>query len=105
MELLSQDAKISQSVMNAHYYWGLGALAILLITGGYAVVELWRVGKPSDQALKVVLGLPALTVVLMIVADELGWEISHHEFHRVVTGPAAAPPTPHPSSHLHLLLT
>ncbi len=104
MELLSQDAKISQSVMNAHYGWGLGALAILLITGGYAVVELWRVGKPSDQALKVVLGLAALTVVLMIVADELGWEISHHELQRVVTGAAAATATPQAWSHVHMIL-
>jgi uncharacterized membrane protein len=104
MELLSQDAKISQSVMNAHYYWGLGALAILLITGGYAVVELWRVGKPSDQALKVVLGLAALTVILMVVADELGWEISHHELQRVVTGAAAATATPQAWSHVHMVL-
>ena len=104
MELLSQDPKISQSVMNAHYGWGLGALAILLITGGYAVVELWRVGKPSDQALKAMLGLAALTVVLMIVADELGWEISHHELQRVVTGAAAATATPQAWSHVHMIL-
>jgi uncharacterized membrane protein len=104
MELLSQDPKVSQSVMNAHYYWGLGALAILVITGGYAVVELWRVGKPSDQALKVVLGLAGLTVVLMVVADELGWEISHHELQRVVTGAAAATATSQAWSHVHMIL-
>src|SRR5215469_5965215 len=51
MELLSQDPKISAAVMNAHYYWGLGALAVVVITGAYALVELWRAGKPSDQAL------------------------------------------------------
>src|SRR6266850_3149408 len=104
MELLAQDPKISPSVMNAHYYWGLGALAILLITGGYAVVELWRVGKPSDQALKVVLGLAALTLILMVVVDELGWEISHHELERVVTGAAAATATPQAWSHAHMIL-
>ncbi len=104
MELLSQDAKISQSVMNAHYYWGLGALAILLITGGYAVVELWRVGKPSDQALKAMLGLAGLTVILMIVVDEMGWEISHHELQRVVTGAEAATATPQAWSHVHMIL-
>ncbi len=104
MELLSQDAKISPSVMNAHYSWGLGALAILLITGGYAVVELWRVGKPSDQALKAMLGLAGLTVILMVVADELGWEISHHELQRVVTGAAAATATPQAWSHVHMIL-
>src|SRR5713101_7934603 len=104
MELLSQDAKISQSVMNAHYYWGLRALAILLITGGYAVVELWRVGKPSDQALKVMLGLASLTLILMIVVDEIGWEISHHELQRVVTGADAATATPQAWSHVHMVL-
>src|SRR5262249_48180228 len=85
MELFSQDPKVSQSVLNAHYYWGLGALVILVITGGYAVVELWRVGKPSDQALAGVLGLAGLTLILMVVTDELGWEINHHELQRVVT--------------------
>src|SRR5712671_3491316 len=104
MELLSQDPKISQSLMNAHYYWGLGALAILLITGGYAVVELWRVGKPSDQALKAMLGLAGLTLILMIVVDESGWEISHHELQRVVTGAAAATATPQAWSHAHMIL-
>jgi len=104
MELLSQDPKISQGVMNAHYYWGLGALAILLITGGYAVVELLRVGKPSDQALKVMLGLAGLTLILMIVVDELGWEISHHELERVVPADQAATATPQAWSHVHMIL-
>jgi uncharacterized membrane protein len=104
MALLSQDPKISQSVMNAHYYWGLGALAILVITGGYAVVELWRVGKPSDQALKLMLGLASLTVILMAAADELGWEINHHELNRVVTGAAAATATSQAWSHVHMIL-
>src|SRR5260370_36723159 len=104
MELLSQDAKISQSVMNAHYYWGLGALAILLITGGYARVKLWGVGKPADQALKVMRGLAGLTVILMVIVDELGWEISHHELQRVVTGAAAATATPQAWSHVHMIL-
>jgi uncharacterized membrane protein len=91
-------------VMNAHYYWGLGALAILVITGGYAVVELWRVGKPSDQALKLMLGLASLTVILMAAADELGWEINHHELNRVVTGAAAATATSQAWSHVHMIL-
>ncbi len=104
MELLSQDPKISQSLMNAHYYWGLGALAILVAAGGYAVVELWRVGKPSEQALTVILGLAALTLILMIVVDESGWEISHHELQRVVTGADAATATPQAWSHVHMIL-
>jgi uncharacterized membrane protein len=104
MEVFSQDPKVSQGVLNAHYYWGLGALAILVITGGYAVVELWRVGKPSDQALAGVLGLAGLTVILMVVTDEFGWEINHHELQRVVTPAQAATATSQAWSHVHMIL-
>jgi uncharacterized membrane protein len=104
MELLAQDPKISPAVMNAHYYWGLGALAVLVITGAYAVVELWRVGKPSDQALAATLGLAGFTLILMIITDELGWEINHRELQRVVTGAQAATATPQAWSHVHLIL-
>ncbi|HLK84507.1 MAG TPA: DUF2231 domain-containing protein [Xanthobacteraceae bacterium] len=104
MDLFSQDPKVTQSVLNAHYYWGLGALAILVITGGYAVVELWRVGKPSDQALSILLGLAGLTLALMIVVDELGWEINHHELQRVYTPAEAATATPQAWSHVHMIL-
>jgi uncharacterized membrane protein len=104
MELLSQDPKISQSVMNGHYYWGLGALAILLVTGGYSLLEVWRVGKPSDQALNVTLGLAGLTLILMIIVDEFGWEISHHELQRVVPAAQAATATSQAWSHVHMIL-
>jgi uncharacterized membrane protein len=104
MDVFSQDPKVSQDVLNAHYYWGLGALAILVIAGGYAVVELWRVGKPSDQALTVLLGLAGLTLALMIVVDELGWEINHHELQRVVTPAQAATATSQTWSHVHMVL-
>jgi len=107
MALLSQDAKISKDMMNVHYWWGLAALVVLLATGGAALAELFRsrsVGRLSDQAVKVVLGLAAGTLVLMIAADEFGWEISHHELRRVV--PAAALPiaTSQEWSHTHMIL-
>jgi uncharacterized membrane protein len=104
MELLSQDPKISTAVMNAHYYWGLGALAAVVLTGVYALVELWRAGKPSEQALVAMLGLAGLTVILMTVADELGWEINHHELQRVVPAAQAAIATPPAWPHVHLIL-
>jgi len=107
MELLSDDTKISQAVMNAHYRWGLASLAILLITGAYASVELWRnrsVSQLSNQALKVALGLAAVTLVMMIVVDEVGWEISHHELQRVVPAALAATATPQTWSHVHIVL-
>jgi uncharacterized membrane protein len=104
MDVFSQDPKVSQDVLNAHYYWGLGALALLVITGAYAVVELWRVGKPSDQALSVLLGLAGLTLALMIVVDEFGWEINHHELQRVYTAAEEATATPQAWSHVHMIL-
>ena len=107
MELLSDDPKISQAVMNAHYGWGLASLAILLITGAYASVELWRhrsVSQLSNQALKVALGLAAVTLVMVIVVDEVGWEISHHELERVVPAALVATATPQTWSHVHIVL-
>ncbi|HMA72091.1 MAG TPA: DUF2231 domain-containing protein [Xanthobacteraceae bacterium] len=107
MALLSQDPKISQQVMNVHYGWGLAAVVILLITGGYALFELWRsraAGYLSEQALKVTLGLACATLVLMIVADELGWEINHRELERVVPAGLASTATPQAWSHVHMIL-
>jgi uncharacterized membrane protein len=107
MALLSQDSKISADTMNAHYGWGLAALAILLATGAAALVELFRsrsVGRLSDQAVKVVLGIAVATAVLMIAADEFGWEISHHELERVVPASARAIATSQNWSHVHMIL-
>jgi uncharacterized membrane protein len=103
MELLAHDPNVSASAVNAHYFWGLGGLAILVITGGYALVELWR-GKSSDRDLAVVLGLAGLTLMTMIVVDELGWDISHHEFQRVVAPSQAATATPPAWTHVHVIL-
>src|SRR5215471_5764163 len=107
MALLSQDPKISQSVMNVHYGVGLATLAILLITGGYALVELWRGRSAShraDQSMKVVLGLASITLVMMVVVDEIGWEINHHELQLVVPADIAATATSQTWSHVHMIL-
>src|SRR5262245_41155152 len=82
MALLSQDPKISRDLMNAHFGWGLAALPVLLLTGAAAWYALWRswsVGQVSSPALKTVLALAIVTLGLMVVVGELGWEISHHE--------------------------
>jgi uncharacterized membrane protein len=104
MQVLSQDPKISASVMNAHYYWGLGALAVLVITGGYALADLWRVGKLSDQAVTIMLSLACVTLLLMVVTDEMGWEISHHELEREVPAALRATSTSQAWSHVHMIL-
>jgi uncharacterized membrane protein len=103
MAQLAGDPKISAGVMNAHYYFGLAGAVVLLITGGFALAELLR-GKPSEQALTVMLAIAAVTLIVMIIVDELGWEINHHELQRVVTGAAAATATSQTWSHVHMAL-
>src|SRR6266852_6080227 len=42
MAVLSQDPKISQDLMNNHFGWGVASLAVLVMTGAAALIELWR---------------------------------------------------------------
>lgn len=81
MAVLSQNPKISQATMDNHFNWGVSALVFMAVTGIVALLELVRSwhGRPSENALHLVLGLGLVTLGLMIVAGELGWQISHHE--------------------------
>src|SRR5581483_9151133 len=82
MTTLGQDPKVSKDVMDSHYGWGVTALAMLVITGIAALINLWRFrGKEpvSENAMHLVLGLALVTLGLMVVVDELGWDINHHE--------------------------
>jgi uncharacterized membrane protein len=103
MEALSQDAKISQELVNSHFGWGVTSLAALVLTGLVAVIELWRSWRLKDlstNALHLVLGLAIVTLAFMVVVGELGWDISHHEFQ------LAAPPRQLSQtwSHVHVIL-
>jgi len=103
MAALSQDSKISQDLMNTHFGWGLAALAALMITGATALIELWRfrhAERLSDNALHLVLGLAIVTLGLMAVVGELGWQISHHELQ---IDPAKQK-TPQAWSHVHVIV-
>jgi uncharacterized membrane protein len=103
MAALSGDPKISRQLMNSHFVWGLASLAALVITGAAAAVELsrfHRLGRLSDPALRLVLGLVIVTLGLMLAAGELGWEINHHEL-RV---DRAAQRTSQIWSHAHVIL-
>src|SRR5262249_1386654 len=54
MEALSQDKRISQGSMSSHFGWGVVALALLVLTGIAALIELWRSrrrGRLSNDAL------------------------------------------------------
>src|SRR5205823_10089165 len=88
---------------------------VLGLTGIAAWYELWRfrrVGRLSENALNLVLGLAIATVALMVVVGELGWEISHHELQlaaRASPGVSASDipegvGTPQAWSHVHMIL-
>ena len=103
MAVLSQDPKISQDLMNTHFDWGVASLAVLVMTGVAALIELWRSRRAerlSNDALHLVLGLAIVTLALMIVVGELGWEINHHELQL----DPATQRTPQAWSHVHIIL-
>ena len=103
MAALSQNPKISQALMDTHRYWAFAALAALAITGAAAWIELlfyWRIGKMSEQALNFIFGLAIVTLGLMVVVGELGWEISHFELRL----DPAAQKTSQVWSHFHMIL-
>jgi uncharacterized membrane protein len=109
MAALSGKAEISKDMLNYHYYAGLLTLLVLVVAGAFAWYELWRsqsAKQLSAQALNVILLLGLVTVGLMIVTDELGWEINHFELHLPPKeGPYMAPgTTPETWSHVHMIL-
>ena len=102
MEVLAKDPKFSQDMMDDHSGWGIAALAMLGLTGFVALIGLWRFRRKrlSDNAMHLVLGLALVTLGLMVIVGELGWDISHHEL-------ALAPATQKTSqiwSHVHIIL-
>jgi uncharacterized membrane protein len=102
MAALTGSSRISKAMMDTHYRWGLGAILVLLATGGVACFELWRsrVGHASKNVLLAVLGLAVVALGLMLVAD--GWEITHRELDITVVIPEVS--TPANWSHVHMIL-
>src|SRR5215469_9180225 len=97
---LAKDPKFTEDAVANHLGWGIAALAMLGITGLTAWITLLRFGgKPlSDNVVHLVLGLGLITVALMAVVGELGWEINHTE----IFLPTAK--TPQVWSHVHMIL-
>jgi uncharacterized membrane protein len=97
---LAKDPKFTEDAVANHLGWGIAALAMLGITGLTAWITLLRFGgKPlSDNVVHLVLGLGLITLALMAVVAELGWEINHTE----IFLPTAK--TPQVWSHVHMIL-
>ena len=115
MALLSKDPKISLDMMNTHLIWSYAALAALVLTAVASSLEVWRsqrAGHLSDQALNVVLALAIVTLGLMAIVGELGWEINHHELQVGLHGNTGISGsdipegmgTPQTWSHVHIIL-
>jgi uncharacterized membrane protein len=103
MTVLSQNPKISQDAMSVHFGWGVVSIALLVVTGLAALITLWRgwgAKHVSENALHLVLGLAIVTLGLMIIVDELGFDISHHELQL----DAATQKTSQIWSHVHMIL-
>jgi uncharacterized membrane protein len=104
MDLLSQNPKISEDQMGLHFGWGVTALGVLVLTGIAAFVALVRsvgFGRASTESLHLVLGLGIITLALMVLVGEMGWEISHHELQLPTLIGVG---TPQIWSHIHMIL-
>jgi len=98
---LVQKPKFSEDMVSAHQGWGMTALAALALTGlaaWIALLRFVRAERVSDNALHLVLGLALVTLGLMAVVGELGWEINHTEIQ------LATQKTPQIWSHVHIIL-
>jgi uncharacterized membrane protein len=101
MEDLAKNPKFSEDLVSAHLGWGMASLAVLALTGIAALIALLRFSRAkrvSDNALHLVLGLAIVTLGLMAVVGELGWEINHTELR------LATQKTPQIWSHVHIIL-
>lgn len=109
---------VSEDLINAHYNYSLYALLVLLLAAGAAGYEWMRsnkVGRFSANALHLVLGISLITLFLMILSGESGWEINHQElgFARAASAVSGLPSgsdipegqgTPQAWSHFHIIL-
>jgi uncharacterized membrane protein len=102
---LSGNPRFSKDAIATHYVWGVAALAVLVIAGVLASVELWRswrAHRVSGDPFHLVLGLATITLGLTIVADELGLEINHRELQLTASIPDVS--TSQAWSHAHIIL-
>ncbi len=102
---LSGNPRFSRDAIATHYVWGMVALAVIAISGVVAGIELWRswrARRAAGDPFHLILGLTIVTLVLTIVADELGLRINHRELQLTATIPDIS--TPQAWSHAHIIL-
>src|SRR5215472_10152507 len=105
MTAAASNTRFSKDMIATHYTWGLVALAILLIAGIAAAVELWRswqARRAISDPFYLVLGLSVAALIVTGVASEFGFPINHREFELLVTIPDIS--TPQAWSHAHVIL-
>ena len=105
MAALSGNPRFSKDTITTHYVWGVAALAVLVISGVLAGIELWRswrARRVSGDPFHLVLSLAIITLGLTIVADELGIQINHRELQLTASIPDIS--TPQAWSHAHIIL-
>src|SRR5580765_564748 len=117
--MLPAERMISEDRIFYHFGWGWAALSLLFLTGIVSWIELFRSsgsGRPSNNAVHLVLGLSLLTLAFMALVGELGWEINHPELHLGEPTPGASAGLPSGSdvaegqatpqlwSHVHMIL-
>jgi uncharacterized membrane protein len=103
MAVASLDPKTPPDLLSLHRTIGWLALAASAITGAVAAFALWRQhrdGHLAGPALNWILALAILTLALMAVVGELGWEMDHHE----LLIPPTQTSTPQAWSHVHIIL-
>jgi hypothetical protein len=105
MAAATANTRFSQDMITTHYNWGLVGLAILLIAGIAAAVQLgrsWQTRRAAADPFYLILGLSFAALILTAVASELGFPINHREFELAVTIPDIS--TPQAWSHAHVIL-
>jgi uncharacterized membrane protein len=92
---LAANPKFTEDMVGSHYGWAMAALGALALTGLVAWIAVLRM---NDNTLHLVLGLGLVTLGLMAVSGELGWEINHTELDLPTQR------TPQVWSHVHIIV-
>jgi uncharacterized membrane protein len=95
---------IPEMAADGHTLMSYGAVVFLMITGVTALLVLWnamqnKVG-PSKNMQHLVLGMAIFSLLLMLQAGEMGWEIAHQE----LKIPFVYGDTSQNWSHIHIIL-